>query len=214
MRSIPAVALVVAALALSACASRRPAYTYVASPPPSLPGAEMAYRADIPPRIVVPKYEAPPAPVARVVTPPAAPVAAAPRPLTPRSGPHAVAPNPASVAMSLPAPSSRPINATCPVLLGNPVNARFTSTWQGRVVAFSDATAKSMWDAGPSRYAGNLPGMASASIASPLVAPAPAAATPVKPSVAAPPPLPVSAPAPAVEEDEDCPGGNCRIPGR
>ena len=49
-------------------------------------------------------------------------------------------------------------NATCPVLVGNPVDSRITSSWGGYTIAFSSSTAKLMWDADPSRYAGNLPG--------------------------------------------------------
>ncbi len=200
------VGILTAALGASACSGQRAAYTYTAPP-----GTTVAYRADIPPKIVVPKAE--PIPATRVAPAPVVTPredALASRIVKPAAAPCTA---PRSVA---PPSSARAINATCPVMLGNPVDLRFTSSWQGRMVAFSDASAKSMWDAAPERYAVNLPGAASASLATaavpPVTVPAPAA-KPLRAASPAPAAASVTV-APAADEDEDCPGGNCRIPGR
>ena len=54
-------------------------------------------------------------------------------------------------------PAGKPINATCPVMLGNPVDPKVTVEWKGALVAFCDANARATWAADPARYAGNLP---------------------------------------------------------
>jgi len=53
--------------------------------------------------------------------------------------------------------AGKPVNATCPVMLGNPVDPKVTAEWKGATVAFCDASARATWTADPSRYAGNLP---------------------------------------------------------
>ncbi|MBL9087891.1 MAG: hypothetical protein JNM10_12210 [Planctomycetia bacterium] len=55
------------------------------------------------------------------------------------------------------APVGKPINATCPVMLGNPVDPKVTAEWKGAMIAFCDVNARSTWTADPARYAGNLP---------------------------------------------------------
>ncbi|MFO0933497.1 MAG: hypothetical protein U1E39_12410 [Planctomycetota bacterium] len=55
------------------------------------------------------------------------------------------------------APIGKPINATCPVMLGNPVDPKVTAEWKGVTIAFCDVNARSTWSADPARYAGNLP---------------------------------------------------------
>lgn len=55
------------------------------------------------------------------------------------------------------APAGKPINATCPVMLGNPVDPKVTAEWKGAIVAFCDVNARATWAADPARYAGNLP---------------------------------------------------------
>ncbi len=62
--------------------------------------------------------------------------------------------------------AGKAINATCPVMLGNPVDPKVTTEWKGATVAFCDASARSTWAADPSRYAGNLPAFPSLSTAS------------------------------------------------
>ena len=83
--------------------------------------------------------------------------------------------SPARTFTATPAPLARAgsasYNATCPVLVGNPISTRYTSEWKSRTIAFSSATAKMMWDADPARYAGNLPGR-SGSAGDELVRPA------------------------------------------
>jgi hypothetical protein len=119
----------------------------------------------------------------------------------------------------------RSVNATCPVLVGNPVKPDITTTWNGRTVAFCSTTARLMWEADPSRFSANLPGVSGTSAD---VARAPAAALAARPAPAATSStlLPVRrvpatgpiAPAPATglggDDEECCPGGVCRIPGR
>ncbi len=63
----------------------------------------------------------------------------------------------ATPAVAAKAPAGKPINATCPVMLGNPVDPKVTAEWKGAIVAFCDANARSTWSADPARYAGNLP---------------------------------------------------------
>lgn len=60
-------------------------------------------------------------------------------------------------AVAAKAPAGKPINATCPVMLGNPVDPKVTAEWKGAIVAFCDANARATWSADPARYAGNLP---------------------------------------------------------
>jgi hypothetical protein len=50
-----------------------------------------------------------------------------------------------------------PCNATCPVLLGNPVDPSVTSVFEGRVVGFCCRICKAKFDADPAKYAKNLP---------------------------------------------------------
>lgn len=60
-------------------------------------------------------------------------------------------------AVAAKAPVGKPINATCPVMLGNPVDPKVTADWKGATIAFCDANARATWTADPARYAGNLP---------------------------------------------------------
>lgn len=198
----------------------------------------------------------------------------------------ASAPRVATAGVGAPA-SGKPVNATCPVMLGNPVDPTVTAAWKGVTVAFCDPSARTAWLADPARYAGNLPRLSGSGGAAPvarrravpssarLVAaaakpaaptgaaigspdgalPAPrrtvvppevfsgspdgalavvpaAAPAPRKPSAPAAKPAPAKVPAlgagtspvtppatPAIEvpgehgEDEECPGGVCRVPG-
>lgn len=69
----------------------------------------------------------------------------------------------------LPAPRSRsaseiaarlrPINATCPVMLGSPVDPSVTTSFNGRVVAFADLSSRTKWLSDPGRYSQNVPGV-------------------------------------------------------
>lgn len=212
-----------------------------------------------------------PAPVRIVPSPVAAPapaVAVAPGPFEPVFAP----------ATAVAGASGRPVNATCPVMLGNPVDPAVTAVYQGRVIAFSDYTARWKWNTDPSRYADNLPRTASGSASDliPVGSPAPVFASrtatpapanevlpvdptlpsfdslppvrsapvlpppgrmpaaaaavtsphampplvpPTPPAATAKAPAPAPAAAPSFEdlthgEDEECPGGNCRLPGR
>jgi hypothetical protein len=97
-------------------------------------------------------------------------------------------------------PARRSLNATCPVLVGNPVDPQITTQWNGRTVAFCSPSARVMWEADPSRYASNLPPTTStASLLGTSSLPAAAAiapaARPVAPVVRAAAPAPL---APAV----------------
>ena len=221
--------VIVAAIALAAAGCNSPNSGGHAKQVPSQPGASVA-------RVTPPSYS------------PAGPVARA----------RVSTPAPAVRLVSSPSSSSYMWNATCPVLLGNPVDPRINSDWNGHVIAFSSTTAKLMWDADPSRYASNLTGVydssdpkgswgsSSDAIARPLavapsapsaphpvlaVAPAPAgvrvvATPPCAAPVRAAAPAPCgSKPAPVIVqpspcepviggECDECPGGNCRIPGR
>ena len=105
----------------------------------------------------------------------------------------------------------RPINATCPVMLGSPVDPSVTASYQGRVVAFSDARSRTAWLAEPERYTRNLPGTAGFGSSSDgavfAAAPAPSARTeapayaPLPPTVTSRPmyaePAPMYAPLPS-----------------
>ena len=42
----------------------------------------------------------------------------------------------ATPAVAAKAPAGKPINATCPVMLGNPVDPKVTAEWKGAIVAF------------------------------------------------------------------------------
>jgi hypothetical protein len=140
---------------------------------------------------------------------------------------------PPSPPAPLTAPSSpvRLINVTCPVMLGNPVDPAVTSSWQGRLVAFSDVAARTRWEHDPARFAANLPGWASGTssdASAPTVArvvAGPAASATLRraaPSPIGPPAAFVGSPdgdeeEPVLEpefDEECCPGGNCRLPGR
>jgi len=236
-----------------------------------------------------------PAPVfARAPVAPSAP--ASPLPVAPAPQPVAAAPSPVFAPSGFePATagfgaSGRPVNATCPVMLGNPVDPAVTAVFQGRVIAFSDYTARWKWNTEPERYAVNLPRSASGSSSDTIPVPSmggsgpvfatrtneplpldptlpsfetlpPARSAPVLPppsqlpvanvavtSPRAMPPLVPRTPAPVEKgpvakgptlklpgatmpalppaetapslldpahgEDEECPGGNCRLPGR
>lgn len=179
-----------------------------------------------------PAHNAPAVVSRRVIGPaPASPREGAPRsasvPLgtalaAPRSIPQATAargasPAPATLVATTCVRSRRPLNATCPVMVGNPIDARFTSVWKGQVVAFCDGTAKAVFDVNPVPYEANLPtapGSVEEGIALLVRAPAGPAAAPA-------PAQPVSQPAPpagieaSAEGDcEDCADGHCRVPGR
>jgi hypothetical protein len=229
-------------VAATGCVRSRVVPTY-ASPA----GAVVVYRSDIPP--TPPPCSAPRAAVVASASRPAPArvVAAAPATSLPAPAPLAHAAPPAPAPVAAPAPvGARLVNVTCPVMLGNPVDPTVTATYQGRVVAFSDAGARARWEADPARYASNLPGFASgtssdahaASFARVVGGPYPAASPapgrlPVtaiaNPSAAAlrrvggplgPPATLVGSPdgeeepveAPECGGDEECPGGNCRLP--
>jgi hypothetical protein len=51
----------------------------------------------------------------------------------------------------------RPVNATCPVMLGTPVDGSVTTSYNGRVIAFADTSSRAKWLGDPDRYARNLP---------------------------------------------------------
>jgi hypothetical protein len=128
-------------------------------------------------------------------------------------------------------PPVRLINVTCPVMLGNPVDPGVTSLWNGRLVAFSDSAARARFEESPMRFTGNLPGYASGT-SSDSSAPSGARVLAGPPLAAyaapllrrgstvplAPPSALVGSPdgdeeeAPAECGDEECPGGNCRLP--
>jgi hypothetical protein len=182
-----------------------------------------------------------PQPPARVV---ASPVVATPRAIgigeTPPSDPAAIGSPDAQPLAPIDAPSvpSRPCNATCPVMVGMPVDPACTVTWHGCCVAFCDAYARGRWEASPATFASNLPPTLSETpIRAPfpgarlVAAPAPAPAEARKP-VAAPPAASVAsvplAPVPSPKaspgagpidlfgegecEDGECKDGSCRLP--
>ena len=62
-----------------------------------------------------------------------------------------------ATASSVPPAPVAPINATCPVLVGTPVDPAIHTLWQGRVVAFADAASLARWESSPLTYVGNLP---------------------------------------------------------
>jgi hypothetical protein len=135
-----------------------------------------------------------PAPSARPQPPPrvvASPVVATPRAISigekPPSDPAAIG-SPDAQALrpvEVPAPPSRACNATCPVMVGMPIDPACTATWRGRCVAFCDVDARSLWEADPGTFASNLPPTLSET---PIRAPFPGAKL-----VAAPPPAAASA---------------------
>jgi hypothetical protein len=91
-------------------------------------------------------------------------VAREPIVLSSRTSPAAVAspaplPAPRVRAASEIAARLRPINATCPVLLGSPIDPSVTTSYNGRVIAFADVSSRSRWLADPAQYARNLPGV-------------------------------------------------------
>ena len=89
-----------------------------------------------------------------------------------------------------------PINATCPVLVGTPVDPAIRTLWQGRVVAFADAASLARWESSPLTFVGNLPrGSGSAGDAFLLSTARVVAAAPANPAVPA-----RAIPAPAVAE--------------
>ena len=55
------------------------------------------------------------------------------------------------------APKAVPYNATCPVMLGNPVNPDITTVWNGKVVGFCSETCRVRFTKDPEKYAKNLP---------------------------------------------------------
>ena len=98
-----------------------------------------------------------PAPYASVVVqqPPAAPVA--PTPPTPPSPPTPPQPPTPPAPPAAPAAAEMPYNATCPVLLGNPVDARYTVDYNGKVVGFCCPMCKAKFLKDPMKYLKNLP---------------------------------------------------------
>jgi hypothetical protein len=83
----------------------------------------------------------------------------APAPTTSRCA-LAPAPAPAPTAATRPpTATTRAMNATCPVLVGNPVDPMITTRWKGSTVAFSSTTARLMWETDPSRYSANVGGI-------------------------------------------------------
>lgn len=55
-----------------------------------------------------------------------------------------------------PGDPSAPVNATCPVT-GSPVNAKYTRTFEGRVIGFCCPNCPGEFDKDPAKYAGKLP---------------------------------------------------------
>ena len=161
MREVLVVAAAFAAVGLSACKSAAPAYA------PASPSAT-AYRASQP-------AQRPfrPAPIRTASAAPApAPVVA--------SAPAPAAPTVASVPC---------VNATCPVLVGNPVNPVVTTSWNGKTVGFCCAACRAKFEASPARFVANLPGGSAGSLseAEPVRAPSASRAEPAARNV--PPPL-------------------------
>lgn len=106
---------------------------------------------------------------------------------TPAPAPAPVAaPAPASTASAAPVASAPCVNATCPVLVGNPVNPGVTTSWNGKTVGFCCAACRAKFEASPARFVANLPG-GSGSASDPAKAPTVSRAAPV--SRAVPPPV-------------------------
>lgn len=94
-----------------------------------------------------------------------------PRPGTPCPDPCAARPSidRAAAAPAMPAAPSvevgpapavtagAPYNATCPVMLGNPVNPAITTTWDGKIVGFCSETCRAKFLKTPEKYVKNLP---------------------------------------------------------
>ena len=99
-------------------------------------------------------------PCARVVSPDgrAVPGVVVVEPAT-RGGAGSIAILVAPVAPPAPAApdAAAPYNATCPVLLGNPVDARYTTIHKGKVVGFCCPMCKAKFEKDPEKYAKNLP---------------------------------------------------------
>jgi YHS domain-containing protein len=53
--------------------------------------------------------------------------------------------------------SDVPYNETCPVLLGNKVDPRFKTKWNGKVVGFCCPMCRAKFERNPERYAKDLP---------------------------------------------------------
>ncbi len=123
-----------------------PAAPVVTYAPPPAPASSYA-----PPRTSAPQ----PIVLSSRPTPGYAPTLVSSRTTTPPPPTAARARTAAELAAAL-----RPINATCPVMLGSPVDPSVTASYQGRVVAFSNSTSRSAWLADPERFARNLPGTA------------------------------------------------------
>ena len=71
----------------------------------------------------------------------------------------ALAPTPAPAPVREATVAVRAINATCPVLVGTPVDPAITTRWKGATIAFSSTTARLMWETDPSRYSANVSGL-------------------------------------------------------
>lgn len=91
-----------------------------------------------------------------------------PTPAGLQAAPAARPSTPISRCALAPAPSPAPreatvavraINATCPVLVGTPVDPTITTRWKGSTIAFSSTTARLMWETDPSRYSANVAGL-------------------------------------------------------
>lgn len=52
---------------------------------------------------------------------------------------------------------AKPINETCPVLLGNAVDRKITTVWNGKLVGFCCPMCKAKFEKNPEKYAKNLP---------------------------------------------------------
>lgn len=60
-------------------------------------------------------------------------------------------------------PDTQPINATCPVMSGEPVDTNITTVHNGRTIAFCCDTCLTKFKAAPQRYLSGLPGFATTS---------------------------------------------------
>jgi hypothetical protein len=210
--------------ALSACTAGSSygtaRYSGDAAPTPTVARRDVPTWPSAPSPTTVPSPASPAAPVVTYAPPPPAPLpatayapprTAAPQPIVLSSRPAPTsAPSPIAGRTAMPparartaaelAAALRPINATCPVMLGSPVDPSVTASYQGRVVAFSNSTSRSAWLADPERFARNLPGTAGFGSSSdgPVFAtmPAPVAAPPAAYVPSEPAPAPAYAPLP------------------
>jgi YHS domain-containing protein len=93
----------------------------------------------------------------RTGTPCPDPCAARPSIESASGAPVGLAPTVVEVRPAPAALAGAPYNATCPVMLGNPVDPAITTTWDGKIVGFCSETCRAKFLKNPEKYVKNLP---------------------------------------------------------